>query len=390
MGRKKILWLCSWYPSATDPFNGDFIQRHARAAALYNDIHVIHVVGCVDGQMAPQAVEIREEAGLTEQLFYFNKSQTIPGRLLAQFQWTSLFRKGIRQYINRQGLPDLVHVQIPMKAGLLALWMRRKYHIPYLVTEHWGIYNEVEKLNYAGRSSLFKKYTRNIFRQAAAFISVSHYLAAGVNRLVLEKEYTVIPNVTDTRLFHPGTAKAPRFRFIHVSNMVPLKNAEGILRAFHAIIQAGEDAELVMVGNQNQLLPALMIQYGLSPERVFFKGEVAYVQVAAEMRQAHALLVFSDIENSPCVIGEALCCGLPVIATRTGGIPELVNEENAILVNPRDETGLAEAMKTVMHNRKIYRPEQIAEKARTRFGYETAGKQMDSLYQQYAGNTRKI
>ncbi|HQV61525.1 MAG TPA: hypothetical protein PLG08_12150, partial [Chitinophagaceae bacterium] len=45
MSRKKILWLCSWYPAKTDPYNGDFIQRHARAAALYNDIYIIHVAG---------------------------------------------------------------------------------------------------------------------------------------------------------------------------------------------------------------------------------------------------------------------------------------------------------------------------------------------------------
>ena len=43
MQRKKILWLASWYPNRNDPFDGDFIQRHARAAAIDHDIHVIHV-----------------------------------------------------------------------------------------------------------------------------------------------------------------------------------------------------------------------------------------------------------------------------------------------------------------------------------------------------------
>lgn len=383
MGRKKILWLCSWYPSATDPFNGDFIQRHARAAALYNDIYVIHVAGNEHRQPVPHPTEKEQEGGLTEQLFYFSKTQSLPGRLLAQWRWMALFKKGIRQYIREQGLPDLVHVQIPMKAGILALWMWRKYKVPFLVTEHWGIYNEVEKLNYAGRSPLFKKYTRKIFKQAVSFISVSQFLAAGVNKLVLKKEYTVIPNVTDTRLFFPVKHSGSHFRFIHVSNMVPLKNIPGILRAFQAVLQQGEAAELVMVGNTEPSFPAQLRSSGLPVDQVVFKGEIPYTAVAAEMQQADALIVFSDIENSPCVIGEALCCGLPVIATRTGGIPELVNDENALLVNPRDEAGLTAAMITLMHNRNRYRPEKIAENARLRFSYDTAGKMMDELYNRH-------
>ena len=43
MQRKKILWLVSWYPNRNDKFDGDFIQRHARAAAIYHDVHVIFV-----------------------------------------------------------------------------------------------------------------------------------------------------------------------------------------------------------------------------------------------------------------------------------------------------------------------------------------------------------
>ena len=41
---REILWLPSWYPNKLAPFEGDFIQRHAQAAALYNKIYVIKVV----------------------------------------------------------------------------------------------------------------------------------------------------------------------------------------------------------------------------------------------------------------------------------------------------------------------------------------------------------
>ena len=41
---KKILWLTSWYPNRMDEFDGDFIQRHAKAVALFCRVHVIFVV----------------------------------------------------------------------------------------------------------------------------------------------------------------------------------------------------------------------------------------------------------------------------------------------------------------------------------------------------------
>lgn len=82
MARKKILWLCSWYPNRTDPFDGDFIQRHARAAALYHDIQVIRVVA--DSALAPGVVETErtDQAHLSEQIIYLGKGKGLMGRFL--------------------------------------------------------------------------------------------------------------------------------------------------------------------------------------------------------------------------------------------------------------------------------------------------------------------
>ena len=66
MQRKKILWLVSWYPNRNDRFTGDFIQRHARAAAVYHDIYVLYVVA---GQVASEVEhEINVAGGLTEHI----------------------------------------------------------------------------------------------------------------------------------------------------------------------------------------------------------------------------------------------------------------------------------------------------------------------------------
>ena len=274
-------------------------------------------------------------------------------------------------------------MHVPVKAGIPALWIKRKYDVPYIVTEHWGIYNAVEQLNYSRRSRVFKKYTKAIFRGSLTFISVSKYLAEGVNRQVIKKEYEIIPNVVDTNLFYySGRRPVNEFRFIHVSNMVPLKNAEGILRAFKSLLEKRNDVELVMVGNANNTISDYSLALGLPGNKVFFRGEVPYKEVAAEMLESDCLLVFSNIENSPCVIGEALCCGLPVIATNAGGIPELINQGNSVMVEPKDEAGLMAAMQEVIKRYEKYNRKKIAEDAQGKFSYDVVGKKLSEIYSQ--------
>lgn len=380
MARKKILWLCSWYPTKADPFNGDFIQRHARAAALYNDIYVLHLAARSSGEDNANEAACQSSEGLTEQIITYKKIKSFWGRLISHYRWMYLYRQALRNFIVKYGKPDLVHVQVPMKDGIMALWFSKKYKIPYLVTEHWGIYNDVAEDNFKTRSKLFRYYTGQVLEKAAKFITVSRYLGEAVNRLVVQKEYEVVPNVADTRFFFYTPRQGLLFRFIHVSNMVPLKNTEGIIRAFAAAYPRLNNAELVLVGDRDTLLHTIAASMHLPEGAIRFRGEVAYEQVAVEMQQANCLVLFSNIENSPCVIGEALCCGLPVIATNVGGIPELVDEDNSMLVTPGDEAGLTAAMLQMIEEQERFNAAEIAEKASGRFSYETAGNRFNRLY----------
>src|SRR5947207_14726844 len=90
MKRKKILWLVSWYPNKTDPFDGDFIQRHAKVAALYHDIHVLFI----------KQSESREEAekawnganNLSEQIIYLPKKKGLFAKWQNHKQWNRFYK----------------------------------------------------------------------------------------------------------------------------------------------------------------------------------------------------------------------------------------------------------------------------------------------------------
>ncbi len=127
-------------------------------------------------------------------------------------------------------------------------------------------------------------------------------------------------------------------------------------------------------------LKQLIEKTGLLNKKIFLRGEISYTEVAKEMQEANALLMFSRFENSPCSIIEALCCGLPVIATRVGGIPELINETNGMLVESLDKKGLIAAMEEMITNYKAYNRKKIAEDAAARFSYPVIGKKLDEVY----------
>ena len=90
---------------------------------------------------------------------------------------------------------------------------------------------------------------------------------------------------------------------------------------------------------------------------------------------------FSDRETFSCVTAEALCAGLPVVATRAGALPELVSAENGILVETGDVDALAQAMETIHGHYKSYDPAAISREATALYGYDAVSRAFDRLYQ---------
>ena len=255
--------------------------------------------------------------------------------------------------------------------------------LEYLVTEHWNIYNKSTPHNYYTKSIVERFLFQRIYKNASALVSVSQFIAKAMQKTFGPKECKMkIPNVVDAKLFFPVGQKGRSFRFIHVSNMVPLKNVGGILLAFEKLVKIKkmENVEIVFVGNKDGEYVKLALELGLLNKNAFFKGEISYEGVASEMKNAHCFILNSMIENSPCVIGEALCCGLPVIATSVGGVPELVDDSNSILISPDNEDNLVAAMERMVKNYGIYNTAEISEKACNRFGQQSIAKEFDTLY----------
>src|SRR5207253_1572874 len=141
-----------------------------------------------------------------------------------QWKWRSAYLKAVEDYINKHGKPDIVHVHVPWKGGVIALHLKKRYHLNYILTEHWGIYNDKVADNFFAQPVYRRNFISAVFKNAQLCVSVSRFLAESVINILGKKEFIIIPNVVDTTLFYNSEAKNKTFTFIHVSNMVPLKN----------------------------------------------------------------------------------------------------------------------------------------------------------------------
>jgi len=374
----KILWLCSWYPNDTNPYDGDFIQRHAEAVSALHPIDVMYVHKQMGTNPLPPYRKIKRNENLTEHIFTNHvRKDTWFCNLMGLLTFFRIHLRFIRQY----GKPDLIHVQIPVKAGVVALFYKWFYKVPYIITEHYGIYNPFLDDHFKTRNFFFRYATKQVIKHADVLTTVSHSLGEDINNWVVKKNYSVIPNVVDTHLFH-YTEPMPKscFQFIHISNMIPLKNVAGIIEATEKLWQERQDFSMKFVGRIEDEFYRLALSKNLLNKVIFFEGEIPYRDVAGAMKESDALIIFSDTESQSCVVLESLCCGRPAIVTNVGGVKELIDPTNGYKVNARDIDDLLNKMRATLDTYSGFDLKKISLKATNNYSYSSVATQFQEVY----------
>ena len=380
----KVLWLASSYPSKLHPYNGDFVQRHARATALFCEIEVLHIVKDDEGIITNDVKEIIvSNKRLTEKNIYYKPLKTsirIVDRFLSSLKYKKIARNFVKNYMLQNGKPAYVHVHIAMKAGLTALWFKRKYKVPYLLTEHWGGYLDEAKPNIRDYNFIYKYYWKKIITQAKACSFVSAYLQNHITTKYKIKNSVVIPNVVDTDIFYPAK-KLPvdKIRFIHVSTMLYQKNPEAILQAL-GLLKNSFSFEMYFYGPVLSSIITLVADLGLQ-EHVLLKGEVPQEELSRQVQQSDALILYSRFETFGCVLIEANACGIPVIVSDLKVFHEIIAEAvNGLFVEGENPVALAEKLKQFILQRNTFDKTAIARYAAEEYNLKRVGQQFLDLY----------
>jgi len=184
-------------------------------------------------------------------------------------------------------------------------------------------------------------------RRASAIICVSRDLEHRSRRLGARRT-RVIPTPIDVSFFADRNEVVKHHRLVTVANLVPLKGIDILLRALHI----GPQMELVVIGDgpEREKLEKLSKELRLE-EHVRFTGFISQEKVAKYLCSSSMFVLPSLSEGLPRSVLEAMACGMFVIATKVGGIPDAVkDEENGLLVQPNDVTALSEAIRIALKN----------------------------------------
>ena len=379
-----VLWLPSWYPCRLAPYDGDFIQRHAQALSEFIPVQVVHIIRDKERKVTKDFVITENQIGnLTEIIICYaikNYSLSIIDKIVSTWKFNTVSRRYLKKLFYTKTLPSAIHVHVAYKAGLIALWLKKKYKLGYFVTEHWTGYDRNMPGNYFTMPTVLQNMIRKIFFNAKMITPVSEDLGKKISAIVPSANMHSIPNVVDQSLFYLQEKKNLVFRFIHNASILKeQKNTEGLLSVLSQLSKMKTGWDCIIYGPVSEELIALCHQTGLN-DKVKFTGLISYAEVADIARTATVYVSFSNYENQPCSILEALCCGVPVIATRVGGIPEIINDRNGMLITPGNDSELLQAMNKMMENIQDYNNSRIAEEAKAMFSYEAVGKQLLSLY----------
>jgi len=380
----KICWLASWYPTVLSPFNGDFIQRHARAAAGYNEVEVFYVLKDATGVVTQDVKEVVTTNGnLTERIIYYKPRKTglpLIDRIISDRKYRKVYKAALSAYTERSGKPTLVHVQVALKAGLMARWYQKNFGVPYIVTEHWAGFYDYAKPNVNDYNWLYKKWWRLIFEEAAAVVFVSASLRDCVAQLFIMKATEIIPNVVDHRLFFPVEKPVTQtVNFIHASNMNDQKNVDDILKALQLLKKQTSHFTLSLYGPVQEKYKRLIKTLGLE-EQVQLKGEAPQTELAKAMQQSDALILYSRFESFGCVLIEANACGIPVIVSELPVFHELLTDgENALFSKGENPAALCEKLLEFIDRRSVFNAQKIADGTK-RYSMETVGGDFTKLY----------
>jgi glycosyltransferase involved in cell wall biosynthesis len=207
-------------------------------------------------------------------------------------------------------------------------------------------FEEFQKCRHGLKIETLKSLRSFCARRADVIIVPSYYLARAVaNWGVTESKTIVIYNAVDLPSPYPcAIPLSTRFKLVTVGRLVPWKQIDHLIEA----LAGCGDAGLVIVGDgpERTRLEELVRDRQLVA-RVYFAGQRSKEDALALMAACDLFVLNSTYEGFPHVVLEAMCAGLPVIATAVGGTPELVHDgENGILISPSYNDTLS---KTILH-----------------------------------------
>ena len=387
----KIFVLPSWYP----PNEGAFFEQHSQALTKKGaEVTVLAV-----NNVGPLNFIMSRGKGTSISKFAFNQGIKEYRRIC--LVWPKSYFRNIKHWIEaavslyenvsaKEGQPDFIQVHSSMWAGAAAAQIKKKYGVPYVLTEHRGRFIKKSGDNLKLYPTYQKDLLYSAFKNADHLIAVSNKLKEGMKEYFEGEaipDISLVPNMVNTEFFDLQKEKgrpADEFTFFFLGELQWHKGVDLLIKAFYGLLHQKDRKCRLIIGGEGKGKRHLMklIKHYEIEESVSFTGKLSREEVKDYMQFADGFVLPSRYEAFGVVLLEAMASGLPVVATKSGGPEDFVPELAGYLIEPGDDKALMEAMNKMVLERTTFKDEEIAAYVRENFSPQVISEQYLKLYKE--------
>lgn len=388
-----ILVIPSWYPGEQGQLDGIFIREQTEALADNFPQHNFIVSHCGNYYLSITSIKkliksfrgfvnskpyLREhKPNLTE---YYEPAVTWTGKLSGDIKnICKVHTENFLRAKNIFGNIDLVHAHVSYPAGYAAMKLKKKFGVPYMLTEQMAPF-PFERFVQNGRLS--KKISEPV-SCADIVAAPSRYQSDQIESFGLQKP-VVVPNMVNENLFYPvinGRNKG-KVRFLTLTTFTERKGIYELMESILKVSRVNTDCEFMIAGTGEleNYIREFIKKNNLSG-RIILSVNPDRDEVMKIFKQYDVFLLPSRLESFGIVYVEALACGMPVIATDCGGPKDFVNKDNGLLIEVGSIDQICDAVNFMTVNFYKYDSKKIREHFMNNFSAKTVCSLIISLYE---------
>ncbi len=261
----------------------------------------------------------------------------------------------LRSIAVKRFKPDIIHTQLFFTAGLEALIASRILGVPLIGTNHTAVkeFAHYSPIHTPAVERFLIRYVNWYYERCALVTAPSKSVIEEMNSFGFKGNTRVISNPIDTKMFSPVSSSRRTelkkefgfspFTVIHAGRLAVERNIDVIIKAVAAAAKKIPDMLLAFAGggSDEKRLRALAESLGIE-KSVKFLGVLPKPKLAEAYNAGEVFTITSTADTQSLVMMQAMACGLPVIGVRARALPEYINSENGILIEPGDEKALTE------------------------------------------------
>ncbi|KAA3603915.1 MAG: glycosyltransferase family 4 protein [Calditrichaeota bacterium] len=277
---------------------------------------------------------------------------------------------------------DLIFARLATTPGWAGVQFGKKHKIPTVI---WAVGSDIHTYP---QIPILKHFNKYALKNAKGIVCNSNFLAEETEKLGINKSKIIVANtgIADT-LFVPKNKMDCRKHLnlpldknivVFAGHLIPIKGIDILLESWKEFVAKNPNSLLTLCGSGEGInsYRKFTKDNGFS-KSVIFRAAIAHKDVADWFGASDVVVLPSRNEGFPAVLMEAQSCGRPVVATKVGGIPEIVNSDDlGILVSPENSNELTEALEKVF-NTNWNRDKIVA--ASKRFSWNKFGENIDDF-----------